>query len=219
EIDSAVQKRAAGEFARLGQARARVERQCHDAADDEWTAVALDFGYILAGQAGRTAHHEREHAIDAGAGCRIDDIAQAHRAGREFGTMRGAKDRVEDFECARTGQADDRDGADSRRSGGRDDGVGGVHRGNFILAKPSPGFALPWAGAAAPAPAVRRRENLRSASFRDYATDEPAGAQSLNTGLPCQRLSTALPSPRPGVTTAPNVKAKMRPYGRLELFF
>ena len=27
-----------------------------------------------------------------------------------------------------------------------------------------------WAaGAAAPAPAVRRRENLRSASFRDYA--------------------------------------------------
>src|SRR5208282_575782 len=31
------------------------------------------------------------------------------------------------------------------------------------------GSAPPWAGAAAPASAVRRRENLRSASFRDYA--------------------------------------------------
>ena len=40
-----------------------------------------------------------------------------------------------------------------------------------------------WAaGAAAPAPAVRRRENLRSASFRDYALEEPAGARSFNTG-------------------------------------
>ncbi|MGB8414266.1 MAG: hypothetical protein WCE23_15710, partial [Candidatus Binatus sp.] len=30
-----------------------------------------------------------------------------------------------------------------------------------------------WAaGAAAPAPAVRRRENLRSASFRDYTIEE-----------------------------------------------
>src|ERR1035441_5149610 len=35
--------------------------------------------------------------------------------------------------------------------------------------KPTLGFTLPCAGAAAPAPAVRRRENLRSASFRDYA--------------------------------------------------
>ena len=36
-------------------------------------------------------------------------------------------------------------------------------------AEPTVGSAPPWAGAAAPAPAVRRRENLRSASFRDYA--------------------------------------------------
>jgi len=133
EIYSAVQKRAAGEFARLGYPRARVEREGHDAADNEWTAVALDFGDILAGEAGRTAHHDRERSIDAGAGCGIDDVAQAHRSRREFGTMRGAKDRVEDIECAGTGQANDRDGADSRRSGGRNDGVGGVHRRNLII--------------------------------------------------------------------------------------
>src|SRR5208283_6176081 len=59
----------------------------------------------------------------------------------------------------------------------------------------------PRPGAAAPAPAVRRRENLRSASFRDYAMEEPAGARSFNTGQPCQR---------PGVTPAPKVKTKMR---------
>src|SRR5208283_5948299 len=63
------------------------------------------------------------------------------------------------------------------------------------------GSAPPWAGAAAPAPAVRRRENLRSASFRDYAMAEPAGARFLFTGQPCQR---------PGVTPAPNVKAALR---------
>ena len=55
EIDAAVQKCAAGEFARLGHARARVDGERHDAADDEWTAVALDFGDILAGEAGRPA--------------------------------------------------------------------------------------------------------------------------------------------------------------------
>ena len=50
-----------------------------------------------------------------------------------------------------------------------------------------------WAaGAAVPAPAVRRRENLRSASFRDYAMAEPAGARYLNTGQPCQRPGFAL---------------------------
>src|ERR1019366_9291758 len=51
--------------------------------------------------------------------------------------------------------------------------------------KPPVGFTLPWAGAAAPAPAVRRRENLRSASFRDYAMEEPAtNALSLAKCLP-----------------------------------
>src|SRR5208337_3433170 len=40
EIDSAVQKRAAGEFSPLCHPRARVERERHDAADNEWTAVA-----------------------------------------------------------------------------------------------------------------------------------------------------------------------------------
>jgi hypothetical protein len=128
EIDLAVQKRAAGEFPRLGYAGARVECERHDAANNEWTPVALDFGYILARQAGRTAHHDRERAIDASAACGIDDVAQAHRSGRKFGRMHGAEDRVEDFQCARTGQADDRDGADSRRSGRRYDRVGGVHR-------------------------------------------------------------------------------------------
>ena len=39
--------------------------------------------------------------------------------------------------------------------------------------KPSLGFTLPSAGVT-PAPAVRRRENLRSASFRDYAMEQPA---------------------------------------------
>src|ERR1039458_4778916 len=38
-----------------------------------------------------------------------------------------------------------------------------------MYANPAVGFALPSAGAAAPAPAVRRRENLRGASFRDYS--------------------------------------------------
>jgi hypothetical protein len=49
---------------------------------------------------------------------------------------------------------------------------------NLIVAKPAVGFALPWAGAAAPAPAVRRRENLRNASFHDYAMEEPRGGVS-----------------------------------------
>src|SRR5208337_564324 len=43
-----------------------------------------------------------------------------------------------------------------------------------LNAEPTMGSAPPWAGAAAPAPAVRRRENLRSASFRDYAMAESA---------------------------------------------
>ncbi len=42
---------------------------------------------------------------------------------------------------------------------------------HLIVAEPTVGSAPPWAGAAAPAPAVRRRENLRSASFRDYAME------------------------------------------------
>ena len=53
----------------------------HDAADNEWTAVALDFGYVLAGQAGRMRHHDRERAIDAGAGGGIDDVAQSASCG------------------------------------------------------------------------------------------------------------------------------------------
>src|ERR1019366_10334650 len=63
-----------------------------------------------------------------------------------------------------------------------------------------------WAaGAAAPAPALRRRENLRSASFRDYAMGRWHGwpglrPRSVVARCPCQRLNTALPSPRPGVT-------------------
>src|ERR1039457_3068193 len=43
---------------------------------------------------------------------------------------------------------------------------------NLIVVKPTLGFTLPSAGGS-PAPAVRRRENLRSASFRDYAMEEP----------------------------------------------
>src|ERR1019366_5663951 len=95
---------------------------------------------------------------------------------------------------------------------------------NLIVCGTHLGSAPPWVGAAAPAPAVRRRENLRSASFRDYAMEEPTGARFLDTGLPCQRaggdpypvlrprsvvarghcqqLNSALPSPRPGVTPA-----------------
>src|ERR1035437_6989559 len=71
-----------------------------------------------------------------------------------------------------------------------------------------------WAaGAAAPAPAVRRRENLRSASFRDYAmagvTLHPMLTPPAVGGRgPCQRVNTALPSPRPGVTPAPSEKVK-----------
>jgi len=50
-------------------------------------------------------------------------------------------------------------------------------------AKPTVGFTLPWAGAAAPAPAVRRRENLRSASFRDHPLAREA---SVNAALRCR---------------------------------
>src|ERR1035437_2134451 len=50
-----------------------------------------------------------------------------------------------------------------------------------------------WAaGAAAPAPAVRRRENLRSASFRDYAMAGVTPAPTVKAALPCR----ARPLPR-----------------------
>src|ERR1017187_6546388 len=77
--------------------------------------------------------------------------------------------------------------------------------------KPPVGFTLPWAGAAAPAPAVRRRENLRSASFRDYAREEPQARAAPGRwhGWPVKRAK---------VTLAPNGKTKMRPDGLLRLF-
>src|ERR1019366_10598081 len=50
-----------------------------------------------------------------------------------------------------------------------------------------------WAaGAAAPAPAVRRRENLRSASFRDYAMAGVTPAPTVKAALRCR----ARPLPR-----------------------
>src|ERR1035437_2685556 len=61
------------------------------------------------------------------------------------------------------------------RLGFRNEGIRGdeadrrMSRAWPLDAEPTVGSAPPWAGAAAPAPAVRRRENLRSASFRDYA--------------------------------------------------
>src|ERR1035437_1934397 len=46
------------------------------------------------------------------------------------------------------------------------------------------GSAPPWAGAAAPAPAVRRRENLRSASFHDYPLAREASIKKGKHGVP-----------------------------------
>ena len=48
--------------------------------------------------------------------------------GVNCGGMRWAEDGVEDFKCARAGQADDRDGAEAGCSGGGYDRVGEVHR-------------------------------------------------------------------------------------------
>src|ERR1019366_10204225 len=62
-----------------------------------------------------------------------------------------------------------------------------------------------WAaGAAAPAPALRRRENLRSASFRDYAMGRWhgwPGLRSVVTRGHCQRA---------GLSPAPSIKAALR---------
>ena len=129
EIDAPVQKCTAGEFARLCQARARGEGERHDAAHHEGSAVALDLGDIFAGQAGWMGHRDRQRAVDVRAGRGIDDVAEAHRARCALGGMRGAEESVEDFEGARAGEADDRDGADAGSGGGGDDRVGGVHGG------------------------------------------------------------------------------------------
>jgi len=52
-----------------------------------------------------------------------------------------------------------------------------------------------WAaGAAAPAPASRRRENLRSASFRDYAMAGVTPAPTVKAALRCR--ARALPRAR-----------------------
>ena len=134
QIDAAVEKCAAGEFAGLGKARAGGDGDRDDAADNELAAMALDFGDILAGKACRMRHHECERAIDARAGGGIDDVAQAHRAGGELARVRGAEDGVEDRECARAGEADDRDGAEAGCGGWGYDGVGGVHkRGTYCM--------------------------------------------------------------------------------------
>ena len=89
--------------------------------------MALDFRDVLAGQARRMRHHDCERAIDARASCGVAHVAQAHHARREFGGMRRAKDRVEDFERARSREADNRDGAEAGRGGGGYDRVGEVH--------------------------------------------------------------------------------------------
>src|ERR1039458_2557743 len=54
------------------------------------------------------------------------------------------------------------------------------------------GFTLPWAAAAAPAPAGRRRANLRSASFRDYAMAGVTPAPNVKAALRCR--ARALPA-------------------------
>ena len=43
--------------------------------------------------------------------------------------------------------------------------------------KPAVGFTLPWAGVTH-APGVRRRENLRGASFRDHAMEDPLAREA-----------------------------------------
>ena len=128
QVDAAVEKCAAGEFAGRGEARAGGDCDRDDAADDELAAVALDFGDVLASKAGRLTHHECERAIDAGAGGGIDDVTETHHAGCELAGVRGVEDGVENCECARAGEADDGDGAEAGCGGWGYDRVGGVHR-------------------------------------------------------------------------------------------
>ena len=64
----------------------------------------------------------------------------------------------------------------------------------LLDAEPTVGSAPPWAEAAAPAPAVRRRENLRSASFRDYSAGVTP-APSIKAALRCRARAGLSPAP------------------------
>src|ERR1035437_3292445 len=61
----------------------------------------------------------------------------------------------------------------------------------LLDAEPTVGSAPPWAGAAAPAPAVRRRENLRSASFHDYALAGVTPGRGDGSAVLKQRCGTS----------------------------
>ena len=155
EIDAAVEKCAAGEFAGLGQARAGVEGERHDAAHDEGAAVALDFGDVLAGQARRMRHRDRERTIDVRAGRGVDDVAETHRARARSAGCAGRK------MASRISKAR---GPERRTiatapmpgavAGATIVSVGYMR--NVIVVEPAVGSTPPWAGVT-PAPGVKRK--------------------------------------------------------------
>src|SRR5208337_717610 len=134
---------------------------------DRYGQLAVPEGkHVPEGIEGRVPHRGSLASISSNwwAGCNPEWVTWARRTWPSFASGR-ASSRSATPECARATCTTCLSPRKRRTTGSSSEHR---QRGSQLNVKPTVGFTLPSAGAAAPAPAVRRRENLRSASFRDY---------------------------------------------------
>ncbi len=85
QVELAVLKGAAGEFAGLGQAQPEPGQRRDDRGQHRAAAVHMEFGDILAGGAVRRREPQHQRVVERVARCRVDEAAAAGRSRRRDG--------------------------------------------------------------------------------------------------------------------------------------
>ncbi len=111
QVELAVQKRPAGEFARLGEAQPEPAQDLHQPGNDRAAAVQVKLGDILAGAAVRRRKPQHEAVVEPLAGFGIDEPSTPGQPRRR----QSAGERDYGSGAVRAGQAQDRDGGTARR--------------------------------------------------------------------------------------------------------